>query len=1102
MSAIVKMLKSMIQTASNGLFPTRYSFRALLTMGVAGFVLATAGFAHASALPMPGAVAPSPVFQGPKAGKPKDNTPKPGVFLNGPLRWGRLVDVWALNNSGQPAPINKKSGQADTLYNDIVVGESIGVVKTFATSIDPPVSLTLQREQITGAMILVIGETFNKNPKSRFQRALAEAEAASGTIAIGNVSSLPPFSVVPRDAAIILNFDRAVNSRTISPETIRFFAGGGSAAGQLPPAPMEGRFIWKSERPRQVIFDPAISPLDNTRIETELTAFNAAPSKKANPNPQILPIDPLGFPTSTSNFAYNVAVFMPAEYNINLGTTKILLGRDGTALDVNKSVTKFQFSPSGNLEDGVPGVSRVFRSGGLTDTNQGFLADPSIPQIIGSQPITITNVGTFATPPAAFDSRLLTILYNSTTCDLSVQVGDTIQQGSRFAQVASVVQSSLLDADPSYQVVVNYLQANGVFNSVDAAIYTTFFTPALAAKAGCFLLTEPSPGTNGATQTGVDPQSTFSVRFSKPMNFSKANPLRNFAITTNPALTLPSQANRFELVVGNIIPSPDLRTFRFVPFLGLPHAQGVAEALEFILVGDSGGLTDLVGNSLALGAPTFVVNFSLLASAPANTSRNFNMLFDSLNEGAGPAQQLIGQITKPTATGVSGRPSTHFFRDADVSNIMVATMTAPTAGVKTPLAALGGRLQTVYRNVDLGIVMSAIEDVNIDVERLHWAPFGGLLNSSDFFESVRIDLSHSLFYPDEAFDTMNGVQFFPNSGLTETSFGANAFEAADHPPETVYQGNVVMNPNLLFTNSSGTVMLPFPKFTKTYTWRDSSYGSRKFGGPGGAGANPNAFFNNTMQPVTPALRPYAVNSIPSIGLPLLVDMRVYPASDPNTKGINGFLVPNALLAPTKPNFSVWSEGGLDASLSQKTVTPDVAPDGTIPTGSYIPPGQPNAGFKTSPGDGRFYAGRLEFAVRVSRAYTHFYNFTTGTITAPVFQNTNVLALPSVQPAKTAVKLAFRGATTAPGTAATDARCFDAYGDAYVSNSTVPQPTVTGCGVPTGLVPPQGVNINFTSDITQLNGKQFLQLQINFESDIVNNVNPEIDSLGIAYSNQQ
>lgn len=1074
--------------------------------------------------------------QGPKSGKPNDNTPKAGIYLNGPMQWGRLVDVRTT-----AGPITKPDGSIDSFYLDVVVAENVGLAVTTLVVTDETksqpreaiVSLSLETDPDSGHQTLRIGGviknppgttpisepvTFSKNKKSAFQKSFAIVTSNLGTIKVGGPSSLPPFSEVPRDAAIVLNFDRGVNPSTIGPDTIQIFVGVATGANQLPPAPFQGRFIWKSELAKQVVVQPTVSDIDDGRIAKALADNKTNPKKYPKINPQVLPINALGFPASQSSTTFNIAVFMPSQYNLKYGVNRILLGKDGTALNTSLSLTKFSYNPSNPSapsNDGIVGVVRTFRAGGSGDPNQGFLTDKTTPAILGTQQISIDQV-------TGLGNKLVTFTYLNAACDLNVRVGDSLRQGSVRATVTEVFDTTQA---PTYTAAVEYVDPTNVagFNTIEQALLTTTFDSALATKAGCFVLISPTPSSTQVPINNVDPQSTFTVRFSKPMNVAKLNPFENVVLLANQSLTQPGLAGVFDVVVANVIPSPDLKQFKLVPYLPLPHTQGTAETLKMIVVAGTNGVTDLAGNALGFSAFSFAPTFQLLSSAASNTSRNFNLRFDSLFEGpaggpfTGPQQFLSGQVTQPQAGVASGRPSTHFPRDADKSNPFVSFMAPFTQPLQTPLSALGSRLQTVYRHIDMNLSVNSITDVDLDVENLAWTPFASPF--SDFFGKIRIDAAHSKFFPDEVINPNTLLPSFPTSGLSEQSFVNNIFEVADHPEEVLYDGQYAVNPNTAFIVPSGAVMVPWPKFTQTYTWRDSSFGSKKFGGPGGNGVNPDQYFvvlglgtpPGTPPPPGDPLKPWGVNAVPSVGLPLLVDFRIYPASDPNTKGLNGFQVAIAVSSSSKPNFRVFSTGGLDTAQAPKTVTPDIAPEGTVPSGGYYPPGstQGPPGTKTPPGGPEVYYARVDFAIKVSRGYTHFYDLTTNVagqpnVTTPQFNNSNILVVPTVQPPNTSVIPAFRGASTVtPSNAGvvTDARCFDVYGDPYPNANTIPPaPTGLNCGTVSGLFPAAGASVNYASDITQINTKRFLQIRFTFVNDIVNNVSPTISAFGLAYSN--
>ncbi len=1032
---------------------------------------------------------------GPVVGGANDNTPAAGLAVSGSLIWGRLVDVRAHNALGQPVTITVPGGGGvlDPRFLDVLIAENVGISKTLTSTVIPPVTLQLDTDPVSGASFLVIGALFSEASGSDFQRALAEVSTGLGNVAIAGPASVPPFTKVPRDASFKIVFDRELDPKTVGPDTVRVFVGVATGAGKLPPDTFMGRIIFKPSSPREIVIDPTISAIDSGRISEAIAAGNKT-------NPQPLPLNSQGLPPSLTTTTFNVAVFLPSKFDISKGVTKILLGKDGSALNTTASVTKFSSTVFGE------GVVRAFRAGGAaSDANQGFLTDPTPPRILGSQPVTITEI-------VSVDQRTIKVLYTQAACDLSVHVGDSIQQGPNFATIASIDPTSVGDADPSYTVTVSYLQSI-TFNTSDPAILTTPFETALSIKAGCFVVLQPLPAVVTDPLTGLDPSTRFTVRFSKPVDVSKVNPLENVVVVMDPvnAGKTPTTATNFDLAIGDVSASPDLKAITFTPKLPYRHdTQGVPElaAYLFYVVAGTDGITDLAGNAIAIDPLSFVVPFRLNPNAPANTTRGLSLRFDSLFETPGQPQQVVsGQVTQSTPGTIGPRPATHFARDADTSNVFIGVMPQFTQGVQTPLSALGSRLMTVWRHIDLNLSINAISDTDLDVEQLYWAPFAGLV-LNDFFPRVRIDLAHSKFFPDEWVNPNNLLPAFPTSGLSNQSFGTNIFEAADHPEETVYDGLYVINPNAAFLVPSGATMMPFPIFSKTYTWRDSSYGARKFGGSGGVGVNPQQYFSVLFGTAAPAgvtaEHPYLSSAVPSVGLPLLLDYRIYPASDPNTKGLNGFQVAVAVNSSSKPNFRVYSTGGLDASGAAQTVTPDIAPAGVTPSGGFFPPGstQGTPGNKTPPDGPEVYLGRADFATKISRVYTHFYNLG---LTSPVFQAQNVVRIPTLTPANTSVVIGFRGADNATSGSLTDARCFDVYGDLYPAGTppTIPQPPAgLTCGALTGLFPAASSAsiVNFVDDISLLNTKRFLQMRYTFTNDIVNNVAPLLSAVGIAYSN--
>src|SRR5262249_9068794 len=119
-----------------------------------------------------------------------------------------------------------------------------------------------------------------------------------------------------------------------------------------------------------------------------------------------------------------------------------------------------------------------------------------------------------------------------------------------------------------------------------------------------------------------------------------------------------STARTHNLVVGDVLPSPDLSTFTFDPRSPFPHAQGVADPLHVELGIGAKGVKDLAGNPLRAGAAFPFINFRIdpLEQPAANAS--IVLRFESPDE-YGPA-----------GTDPDGRVDLRgqFFYDTNVDN--------------------------------------------------------------------------------------------------------------------------------------------------------------------------------------------------------------------------------------------------------------------------------------------------------------------------------------------------------------------------------------------------------------------------------------------------
>jgi hypothetical protein len=995
--------------------------------------------------------------------------------IRGPLHYGRLVDVESIDRS------TGKTVAVESL-RDVVVGEAAGLTLLQVDTAGGKVGLALREDPVSGIAALAIAAPFEESAASPFQIALAAARAAAGAIEPATSGSLPPFTEIPHNAAIEIRFAAPLDPRSIDASTVLVrSAGSANATMTGPNETIPGRFVWKASEPDSLVFDPTISGADLARVGAELDSG-------LKMNSHVVAERTAGFghagAAGSSAGAADVSITIP-----NSGRMLRSSARAGTSAGAGAGTA------AGATAAGPRDRERVFR---VTRGQGSWLASTTPFSIVGTQALDLQSVGDSDPTSPGDDGMRLVFAYQLSPCDLGVAAGDTIEQQGNYATVSNVVSH----VGSVYTVDVSYSQST-VFTAGRPAFLSTLFSndPNKMAKAPCFLSLRPRPGT--PPDKFVDPSSQISVHFSKPVDLATVDSLENMSVVLAPGAN-PTNAGPHDIAVAKIYATEAAPTqFAFVPLLPLPHIEQHMETYHFFVLGGAKGLRDVDGNPLSFGLLDFDAPLTMDRSFPTNGSRGIVLRFDNILEGPGPKQVVSGQLNSATPGSISGRPVSHFSRYADPSNLFVAVMAQfNLAGVQTPLVPLGSRQMGVYRHIDLNLSVNTLADLDLDVEGLSWAIFGNN-PQSDFYPHLRIDAAHSRFFPDEIVSPQTLLPNYPISGLSTASFATNVLDPNNHPEETLFEGAYTVNPNQIFTAPSGMKMISYPTFADTYTWRDSSFSPLALGGPNGNGVNPDQYFVVLGQPIpTPPapLKPYSVAKVPSVASPLLFDFRTYPSSDPATKGLNGYHVALACTSSSKPNFRVFSSGGLDTLGNPKAVVPDVAPDGTIPTGGYYPPGSTTGtpGTKTIPDGPELYQGRVDFGVKHSRVYTHYFDLGSANTQ---FSNDGIILNGSF-PANTSIDLAYRGASTATAGSVNDARCFDAYGNSYVGagKDTVPPPFFAGgppvdCGTSTGQVPQS----TFTNDVTAINGKRFVIFRLTFTGNLVTNASPSLTSFGFAYT---
>ena len=270
-----------------------------------------------------------------------------------------------------------------------------------------------------------------------------------------------------------------------------------------------------------------------------------------------------------------------------------------------------------------------------------------------------------------------------------------------------------------------------------------------------------------------------------------------------------------------------------------------------------------------------------------------------------------------------------------------------------PLKPQGSRMQMRYLEDDFTLSYTQPSEFGLDVEQMYWSPFNDETVLYDEFDRFTMSLGHARMRPDERWllilDPMDPEAAWcvldcasMNSSLS-TVFADNPLQGSTMTP--VFEDKVYsINPNEAFRDGANFTYVPFPKFDRSYTWRDSRLvtvdATGNIIGLGGA-QNPNA--NVPNDDVTANIDSPWITSVVDpefaqfgsgvwvqdpgdfvgsnqrdhdpIALPLLVDMKLFPDDSANgiASGTNGFQV--AMLGPPS-NFGAGSPGGYyDASGS-------------------------------------------------------------------------------------------------------------------------------------------------------------------------------------------
>ena len=750
-----------------------------------------------------------------------------------------------------------------------------------------------------------------------------------------NSTFLPPFPMVPRNAALSIQFSDLLDHASISRETVRLKLGSPPIFGfeaRVIPDPNHGAFLGGIFRTTRVLIDTTISQFEGGGVALALNS--------------------VGMPPSPGAGLANAAIRVPTRLDASVAQFSLLR---------NASGGQVQFTDNGpNESNATRDVVRAFRTGGGTDPSNGFLRDSESPTIRGVQPISLPTAPIAVAPDEAqgdvvadesvgsgpfvgtgtFSDRVFiaAINFSTVSCAQRPDVGDfLIVNGSSNPEIfAEVTRTS---APPQGSLVtdvrVRLLRIAGLsqtllaaeFAGATAGRFESTFRPGAGVLPECFLQISPPPGLPPTAGVSTTPRIT--LRFSEPMDPGSVLPFDNFRLDRAVAPATPTPA---EVVVGAVTPDPTLREFRYSPMIPLDHILGSTEVYEFSVAGGAAGVTDLAGNPLV---DTLPASLPVTLSAGANETRTGGIVlrFSSFNEFGlddGAATPVLfpevrdGQIERDFARGtIRPRPVQHFSKviDSATPTYQQASVTANCGAIfgslpintETPLHPRGSRLMTLWRYCDLGVPLFDEDTMNIDVEGMSWSPMAGSV-FSDFFGQFEISLSHSSQLPDgggQGFVSTATPGTFPMSGLSPT-FDSNVLVDPENTPAVVHSRDrgYLLTPMDAFaaptdgiggTNTVATMMpypmnrgIPVEEF-EYFTWRDTAI--QAFGGPGGIGTHPvdflDTFFGgitggicidaetasgNINDPNDPLMlfQLHPPGLVPSIGLPLLAEFKCFP----------------------------------------------------------------------------------------------------------------------------------------------------------------------------------------------------------------------------------
>ncbi|QDV09901.1 hypothetical protein Poly30_54620 [Planctomycetes bacterium Poly30] len=913
------------------------------------------------------------------------------------LRFGRLVEIEALDGDGARV----------SMADDFVIRQSL-----VSDALDYELSLN----GVTGQESLLIRRHID-DPigYAEFLDLLEAAGENLDPIQVQDLETTGVFSMLPRNAALVLTFDDLLRPATITDRSIQV------VQGDPPTSPFEAR-VFPSAHHGGTASDGAFYP---TRVIIDMTTSLVEKQRTGTG----VPLNGVGLSPSVDSSRANVQVRIPTVLNPSIGLTRIV---------TNLTNHPLATANNGPVDFGTNAraVTRAFRSGGhagvIPDPFNGFLRDTTPPRVIGSTPVELMAPPVHSQgpglDPASLDFILPEIRISSTQCVPGELDGtEVITQNGLFARVVRPVglspgQAARYEPDEDGRLfglpvrVITFPPdwANGPsdwerFGMVSSNLESTF---AAGDVPDCYVQVLPRPASYpDHPTTGIDPSSIVSLRFSEPMDPGSLTAFDSVTLTRRlvPPLGALSTA---DYVVGELNQSATLREVTFVPVLDLAHLEGVAESYYLSLADSSQPFAprDLAGNPV-VSLPSVPLN--LQPAAPSRLNGGRVSRFSSTDEEAPVGPEWAGQVQiDPIRQTLRARPVLRQTVVIDSEEqALIAQMKPFDQGVVTPFSPLGSKMQCLWRYADCGFSLTDPNQINIDIEGISWAPAGGSV-VPDQFERFAMLMSHSRYAPDEFVNQSNLLPQFPASGLkpifTQNVLGGETQKVV-HPRERGY----TIEQADLYRTSSGRQLMPFPlnrgvpEAEKRYfTWRDTRIRGRS--GPSGNGVEPLSY-PPALGLATAANPYYRAGSVQTIGLPLLMEFRT--SVQQSAVGRNGWLIKIASNSSANPYFRAFSTGGINTSGNLVVIDPE---NETAANGGFNPGSAP-PGASTFGRDNSVHIGALDYVTRISQAHSIWFESViesegTAGFGGRIYSEPTFEPAPEQQPDGTSIEFFYRGAT--------------------------------------------------------------------------------------------